>query len=261
MARTPKKTPDEPVKNTEATPDKWPTRGQAAQQLGLSLATIKRLEKEGELEATKGADGIHRFDPAILEAFRVERGGKPAPETETMIATIDNASSQAKEAGKHTERLIGLVVDPAESLLSMYKEECAALRAYVKELSAENLTMNRELRDILKEAHERELATKVASAKIERANAALGMVKEAWPLLMAQLSGKGGSELLKVVHSLHPDQVKLLFASGLLTAEQQSAFLRLLSQVQKEALSKPSDTSEEETSEGQTGNGSAPASP
>jgi DNA-binding transcriptional MerR regulator len=244
MATAPKKPPTE----TPINPLNQLGRTDAARFLGVSLATIKRFEKEGILTPTKDDKGVHRYDIGELEAYRAEKNGMPSPEVEKMVATIDSAASQANKASQHVERVLNIVLDPSESLLEMYKEECAALREQCAKLTTENLTMLAELRVILKEQRQEDIDERELERTAKRKDMAIGMVRDAIPLIVSQLTGnKAAGGVVKMVRSFTPEQLSILGASGLLTPDQLKDLTILLTEEQRSALSKQPDTSEEES--------------
>lgn len=55
--------------------------GEAAQRLGLSVDTVRRLEREGKLKAERTKGGHRRFRPEVIEAFRRMQGALTRPVT------------------------------------------------------------------------------------------------------------------------------------------------------------------------------------
>lgn len=246
MATPPKKPPKSPSES----PLTQLGRTDAARFLGVSLASVKRFEKEGVLTPAKDDKGVNWFDMAQLEALRAERAGQPAPESETMIATIDSASVLAKESGKHTERILNLVLDPSESLLELYKETCKDLRAELVQVRGEYFELLKNMGDILKSQRQEDLEHYRIQIADKRKEQALGLVKQAVPLLIAQAGGnKQLGQLLGVFQSLQPEQLRILLGSGLLTQEQIQALTLVLTEDQQRALAEQPNTSEQETPE------------
>lgn len=244
MATPPKKPPAEAPTN----PLNRLGRTDAARYLGVSLASIKRFEKEGLLSPTKDDKGVHWFDMGELDAYRADKAGLPSPEVEKIVATIDGAVSQASKSGQHVERVLNIVLEPAESLLAMYQEECAALRTREASLQAELLTMLTQLREILKEQRQEDIKERELERSAKRKDMAIGMVKDAIPLVVSQLTGnKAAGQMMAVVRSFTPEQLAILGGSGLLTAEQLKALSLLLTAEQRASLSTPLDTSGEES--------------
>jgi len=248
MARPQKKPPEKPIEDTEENPSKWPTRGGAARLLGYSLSSIKRLEREGKLTPIKDNDGVHRFDPGMIEGLRLELGGKPPPETEAVIASIDGATTHARDSGRHLERVLGLVLNPSESLLDLYKQVCSDLREECIKLRAENFAYLTSMADMLKTQRQEDIEERKIALSDARKEQAIGLLKSAIPMIIAQAGGnKQVGQLLSFVHSLHPEQLNVLLTSGMLTADQAEVLSGVLTEAQKQALASPADTSDEET--------------
>lgn len=247
--KNPPKTPEKPSDGPEPVPAKRMGRTDAARFLGVSLSTIKRLEKEGEIEPDYiDADKQRWYEVSTLEAFRAERAGMPSPEVEKVVATIDAAASQADKSAKHVERTLSLIFEPSETLLMLLKELVAELRADNKDLRAENLALLTQLRDILKDQRQEDLEEKIAERKAQQRDMAIGMVRDAIPLVVAQLTGsKAAGQIMSLVRSMSPEQLSILLKSGLLTAEQVQALTLVLTSDQKTALASQPDTSGEET--------------
>lgn len=247
-----------PSKNPQKSPPESPIqryyRTDAARYMGLTLSSIKRLEKEGILTPNKDDKGQHWFELSDLEAYRAERAGMPSPEVEKIVATIDSAASQADKSARHVERTLNIVLDPSESLLAMYQAECAALRGRCNELQGEVLVMLTQLREILKDQRQEDMQERDLERGARRKDMALAMVKDALPLIVSQIGGKETGKLLSLVRSFTPQQLSILSASGLLTSEQVAALSTLLTTEQRSALSVQPDTSEEETRQGANGN-------
>ncbi|MEY4513465.1 MAG: hypothetical protein RLZZ450_5587 [Pseudomonadota bacterium] len=51
------------------------TRGQVAQALDLSVTSVRRLEREGQLRPSIGDGGVHLFSPDEVDQLRSERAG------------------------------------------------------------------------------------------------------------------------------------------------------------------------------------------
>lgn len=254
MARTTKKPPEKPIDNTEPDPRKWPTRGETARLLGYSLSSIKRLEKEQKLIPIKDDDGVHRFDPGMIEGLRLELGGKPPPETEAVIASIDGATTHARDAGRHLERILGLVINPGESLLALYQATCKDLADEVVRWRNQHFELLTKLADMMKNQRQEDLEEKRLTLSDSRKDQALGLLKSAIPMIIAQAGGnKQLGHLLGFVHSLHPEQLRILLESGMLTQEQVSVLSQVLTADQKQALASQADTSDTETPAESTG--------
>lgn len=243
--KNPPKTPQKPSDGPDPAPASRMGRTDAARFLGISLSSIKRLEREGELTPDHIDDQkVRWYEVNTLEAYRAERAGLPSPEVEKVIATIDTAASQADKSAKHVERTLGLVFEPSETLLMLLKELLAECRAENKDLRAENLALLTQLRDILKDQRQEDLEARIAERKAQQRDMAIAMVKDAIPLVMAQLGGAGG-KVAGLIHSLTPEQLALLIQSGLLTAEQSLALKAVLTKDQLAGLASQPDTSEE----------------
>lgn len=247
--KNPPKTPQKPSDEPEPAPLKMMGRTDAARFLGVSLSTIKRLEKEGELVADKIDDEKQRwFEVSTLEAYRAERAGMPSPEVEKVVATIDAAASQADKSAKHVERTLALIFEPSETLLMLLKEICSELRKENAELRAENLQLLTQLRDILKDQRQEDIQEKMNERKAQQRDMALGMVRDAIPLVVAQLTGsKAAGNVMTMVRTLAPEQLGILKQSKLLTDEQWAALESLLTSDQRSALASQAGTSEEGT--------------
>jgi len=63
---------------------------EAARRLGLSVDTVRALERTGELRAVRTPGGHRRFNPAVLDAYRARRSrpnaGRQRPQTSTPVA-------------------------------------------------------------------------------------------------------------------------------------------------------------------------------
>lgn len=250
--KTQSKTPEKPSDGPDPVPSKTYGRTDAARFLGISLSSIKRLEKEGELVPDgKDARGHHWYEANTLEAYRASKAGLPPPEVEKVIATIDAANSSADKSAKHVERALGLVFEPSETLLLLLKELLAECRAENKDLRAENLGLLTQLRDILKDQRQEDLDARIAERKAQQRDMAIAMVRDAIPLVVAQLTGsKAAGQIMTLVRSMTPEQIAILLKSGLLTEKQAESLRLVLTSDQKIALSKLADTSEEEKPEG-----------
>lgn len=249
--KNPPKTPQKPSDEPEPTPVRRMGRTDAARFLGLSLSSIKRLEKEGELVPDDiDADKQRWYEVSTLEAYRAERAGLPNPEAEKIVATIDAAASQADKSAKHVERTLALIFEPSETLLMLLKELLAESRASEKELRAENLALLTQIRDILKDQRKEDIEEKIAERKAQQRDMALAMVRDAIPLVIAQLTGsKAAGQIMSLVRSMTPEQLSILLRSGLLTPEQVQSLTLVLTSDQKSALASQADTSSEEKAE------------
>lgn len=244
---TPRKTP---AKEPSESPLSRLGRTDTARYLKVSLATIKRFEKEGILKPTKDEHGHNWFDMPQLETLRAEREGLPAPETEVMVSTIDGAVMQAKDSGKHTERILGLVLDPGESLLKLYKETCKDLAEECKKWRDAHFELLTKMSEMLKSQRQEDIEQRRIELSDARKGQAIGLVKQAIPMLIAQAGGnKQLGQLLTFVQSLEPEQLRILLDSGLLTQAQVQALSLVLTEAQQSALAKPPNTSEQETPE------------
>lgn len=242
--------PKNPVPNSLDEPITKLRRSDAARYLGVSLASVKRFEKEGLLHGEKDGKGVHWFDMGQIEALKAERAGQPAPESEALVATIDGAGTLAKEAGKHTERILNLVLDPAESLLELYRETCKDLRAELEKVRGEYFELLKSMGEILKAQRQEDLEQYRMQLSDKRKEQALGLVRQAVPLLIAQAGGnKQLGQLLTFVQGLHPDQLRILVGSGLLTESQLQALSLVLTEDQKRGLAEQQNTSAQETPE------------
>lgn len=223
-------------------------RTDAARYLGVSLSTIKRFEKEQVLIPTKNAQGENFFDMPQLEALKAERSGQVGPETEAMIATIDSAANQSASSQKHTERMLNIAMGPAETGLDFLKGLLADVRAECDKLRSENFALLTKMAELIKADRQEALEAKRIDTSDNRKQQAIGLLKQAIPLIIAQTGGdKRLGSLLGMIQSLHPEQLRILTGSGLLTAEQLGMLNQVLSEDQKSSLASPSDTSETET--------------
>ena len=77
------------------------TRLQVAARLGVSLSTVRRLEG-GRLPVVRGADGVHRFDPAAVAALAVELAAELAadPSPASKRARTGRRGANPGQAGQ-----------------------------------------------------------------------------------------------------------------------------------------------------------------
>lgn len=52
------------------------TTGAVARELGVAEATVRLMERRGELSATRTSSGIRLFDRAVVERVAYERGAR-----------------------------------------------------------------------------------------------------------------------------------------------------------------------------------------
>ncbi len=246
--------PKNPVPNSLDEPLTKLRRTDTARYLGVSVASVKRFEKEGMLEGAKDDKGVHWFDMGQIEALKAERAGLPPPDAAAMVATIDSATAQAKDSNKSLERVLNIVLDPSESLLQLYKETCKDLREELTKTRAELFELLGKMAEILKAQRQEDIEQYKAELSDKRKEQALGLVKQAVPMLIAQAGGnKQLGQLLSFVQSMHPDQLRILLDSGLLTPEQRRALDLVLSESQRAGLAEPPSTDEPETPAESTG--------
>lgn len=245
---TPKKTPRKSPPETPADPTAKLGRTEAGLFLGLSLSSVKRLEREGLLVAEKDAEGRHWFTVAQLQAFKAERGQDTGPETEAMLSTIDAAASHSKDSHKHVEKLLDLVLQPSHELLDLYKATCRDLADEVKRWRDQHFELLTKMSELLRNQRQEDLEQRRIELSDRRKEQALSLVKSAVPMLIAQAGGnKQLGLVLNLLQSLHPEQLRILSQSGLLTQEQWAALSAVLTSDQRDALAKPENTSSEET--------------
>lgn len=223
-------------------------RTDAARYLGVSLSTIKRFEKEGVLVPSKDKDGTNWFDMPQLETLKAERNGQAGPETEAMVATLDTAASTSASSQKHVEKLLGLVLDPSHDALEFLRSLLADVRAECDKLRTENFALLTKMADLIKADRQEAIEEMRLKQSDARKGQALGLLKQAVPMIVAQAGGnKQLGQLLGFIQSLHPEQLRILMGSGLLTEDQLGTLTQVLSEVQKTGLAAPSDTSGLET--------------
>lgn len=242
---TPRK--NQSKKPPESPPDRM-QRTAASRFLGVSLATVKRWEGEGKLVPTVDEQGQHWFELAHLEKVKAENQGMTVHEPEVLVSTVDAATGQAKDAGRHTEKILGLVLNPSYDLLQLYKDTCADLRAELTKVREENFSMLTKMSEILKAQRQEDIEAERLKLSDMRKQQAFGLIKSAVPLLLAQASGnKQLGQLLNFVQGLEPEQLRILIDSGLLTAQQIEALKLALTESQLDGLAKPENTSGPET--------------
>ncbi len=88
--------------------------GEAAGRLGLSVDTVRELERHGELKAVRTPGGHRRFKPAVLDAYLARRSqpnaGGQRPRTSTPVAP-------SRPPARRSERAAGFDDEPPEVLL------------------------------------------------------------------------------------------------------------------------------------------------
>ncbi len=87
--------------------------GEAARRLGLSVDTVRDLERSGELRAVRTPGGHRRFDPAELDAYLA---GRPTPNLGRQRARAPTPRAPTQHAARRRRRAAALDDEPPEGL-------------------------------------------------------------------------------------------------------------------------------------------------
>lgn len=188
----------------------WPKRAQVADRLGVTVTSIARFQRDGDLNPLKDEAGAFRFDPAEIICLEAKRGGK-----KYVRDSLRKEEMQEWE-GEAVKTIVGLINEPRKRIDEIQFD-------IIKDLRAENLK--------LRETIEKQWAeVEVARDNTAERTAALTMVhSEARIKELAMtriiekagqffLGGKGGATGVQ----LTPDQLQQLILAGeFLTPEQE----------------------------------------
>lgn len=89
--------------------------GEAAQRLGLSVDTVRRLEREGKLKAERTKGGHRRFRPEVIETFRRNKDAPGRPVTRRGPAHRSQRPRK-RASGSRANRLRSRVREPDDDL-------------------------------------------------------------------------------------------------------------------------------------------------
>ena len=227
------------------------TRAQVAKVLCRSLTTVRRLESSGRLNPVL-VDGVHRFDPAEVEALAAtlqepEDDGARKSELEVKVGAVTDLVSSAQT---YAERSIELLLRGVDAMGSDSRQMLQAVLAENRRLSAEAVehhkelaAMRREHREYLDEKARREREDKERDAALRQKEQNLSFARKLGEHLMpagAAILGKylgvnlpaAQLEAVTAILGQLDDEKKtrLMMAigeSGALTQEQQTSLLAL----------------------------------
>jgi len=87
----------------------WPTRSEVAAQIGCSVSTVRRWQRDGTLTAHVDAEGTHRYNPIEVKNLRLDKAERAAE---------DDYEGEAAEA-KLAVKLVSGLQDTRKQLDSM----------------------------------------------------------------------------------------------------------------------------------------------
>ncbi len=128
----------------------WPTLTEAANLIGVSRKRLSEFVKLGVVKKhlapnSKGSGiGSYRLNPdelAVLEDQIAEQdeAGTAAPSTADVVR---ESAASAKQAREHAERLITLLTDPLQQVMTALREENAALRVELGSMRKERAELH-----------------------------------------------------------------------------------------------------------------------
>ncbi len=223
----------------------WPKASAVADELEISVRQLKRHVERNEVPRYQAPDGTYRYKPEEVAMFKAFLEGE---ETEAEVVTSKKGGADQhvavelvkvfrellqQELGNNRE-LMKLVLNPNNALLSMLKDENAALRQRCSTLEDKHTDLVMAREEMLSQVHERGLATKTVEAQEKRKTQAFGMLMQSMPTLAKQM-GIDPSKLaqglsnedqgkvnaaVELLTSIDPEMLEALGASGMLNDEQ-----------------------------------------
>lgn len=217
-------------------PPAWPSRGEAAKFLGVSLSSIKRYEDQGLLNPVLDEQEVNRFRPSELHRLKEERTNGTVMATAEAANAVSEGAAKAIEATggvvksgeRHVEKILGMIFEPHQVMLAMFAEENVRLRSRVTELETQQVEYWELLRKYAMEDRERTIAEKKEEAASRRKDQMVGMLQQFAPVLMQQIMSSPGGEL---ANEIPTDKLCMLLSPhvDILSPEQKQKLLSLLS--------------------------------
>src|SRR5207237_640517 len=126
---------------------------------------------------------------------------------EAMVATIDTAGAMSVAAQKHIERMLNVSMGPAETGLEFLRAMLADVRAECDRLRTENFALLTKMAELIKADRQEALEEKRIDTSDNRKQQAIGLLKQAIPMIIAQVGGnKQLGSLLEFIQSLDAEQ-------------------------------------------------------
>jgi hypothetical protein len=212
----------------------------------VSLSTIKRWQEEEKLVPVLDGNDVHRFDPAEVQELAQQQrsgGADAVGMLEGAAGMVEAQTGNIKSDQRHIEKLLSLVIDPATTLITIFKEEIHNLRERTSQLEDKNFEMLEHFEEATTLAHQRAMEEKIVDAGIKRKDMGLKMLMDYVPMIaMQMISGSKMNPQLKVmlemIHGLDGEKLSFLKMSGFITEEHFEKLRLILTKEQREALEK-----------------------
>lgn len=164
----------------DGTATTW-TRGRVAKRLGVSVAQVRRYEKEGRLHPTV-EDGIHYYKPEDIEAF----AGELDLATGGAVAILPRVLEHVEQL--HKVRLG--VADDYRAQIEVWRSENSILRTRVHDLENKHLEVLRTMEELATQRHKREMEKLAFETETEFRRTIVGKVSLLVPAVVNRLAGK-----------------------------------------------------------------------
>lgn len=182
----------------------WPTAASAGRRLGVSRTKVQAMTKSGELNCqVRCPDNTIRYDPDVIDAIAENLGSLPERDdddsdgdaTKPLIAPRIAAdgfragTELTKQAHKHLETMVGLLVSPIRQALEVLERQCAKLQERNEKLEAlrDDSILARE--ELLNRKVERDLMLKDHDSTQARKTQAWELFLRSAPKLLEQAAG------------------------------------------------------------------------
>ncbi len=209
--------------------DSYMNRTEAAEFLGVSIATLQRFENAGDLKPYKEKSGGKRARTCYREGdvFALRKSGRSDAENDLMLAPaeiVKNAAKAMADANSHTKTMLAPIQSMYEMLLSQSQKQIESLQARCSHLEKETFKYIDQRKAL-------ELDNASASILEEREKAGIEFKREAFgkllgyaPLLATLIGDKytsgntqtniRASALVDIIDNMDVPQIEALQKSG-----------------------------------------------
>lgn len=188
----------------------WYTRAITAKKLGISLSTLLRRVEEGTYYSEPDGEGIWWFNPKEIDAL------VPEAASEGSAAVISATAQALKQAQDHNEVLLRVATEPSQMALKLLMRANERLEGENKVLRERETEYLKAREQMISEAHERELASRIVDAREKRYEEGFKLLITYAPKLIEQASGmKDLKPLIEVLDGLDDAMIDMLVPSFL----------------------------------------------